>query len=679
MFSLKTKILGLTILITVVATGLSAWHNVRIQQSMLQKFAVQNGRILGETVRNSIASSMAEGKSSEVYTILKKISDETAIDAVRIFDLNGRILLSNRSEEVGDLVGAPELLAFRANRYDVAWENQSGHLHSAIVPIPNSPSCYSCHGNSKEILGVLDVRISLKELESLLTKGRHATLFSSAAMLTALVLVIGTFLLAYIDKPIRKLIEAMNHVEQGSFDQARTAIHSSVEMSLLSRQFNSMVDRLKNLIDSTVRHEREIAVAKEKLAHHDEINNMNQILEDRLQEIEHLNLTLEERIEEIEEANYKIADLASDLEEKNLNLEGAVNRLSALNRMGLALNSTMDLDKLFELLIRRTMEPLKAGIGYILLLDRSSWTLRLGGAAGIPSPVDPNKTIPLLSGGISNWVIENAQPLLLPKMSEAREFSQVSQLGFTRDTVICAPLMIKDEVIGTITMTNKTDDSIFNSNDLELLSTIAAQASVALKNARLYEEQERTYLSTVQALVSAIEANDSYTRGHSDRVTRYCIQLAKKMNLPSEGVRRLEQAAILHDIGKIGIDPSLLHKEELLSEEDLADLRKHPQIGVKILGPIHFLHDILEIIEQHHERFDGQGYPCGLRGEQMLVEAKILAVADSFDAMTSDRPYRSSFTAAEALKEIGQHAGTQFDPEVARIFIDMFQRGEISL
>jgi len=678
MFSLKSKIFALTISITVIASGFSVWHNLRIQQTMLQRFAVQNGQILGETVRNSIASAMAEGKSSRVYTILKKISDEPAIERVRIFDLHGRIILSSHAEEIGDLVGAPELLAFRANRFDLEWSNKDDLLHSALIPIANSPACYSCHDSGQEILGILDVHISLKEVEGLLAKARWGTLFSSTVMLVVLVLAIGAFLLIFIDKPVRKLVDAMNQVEQGNFDQARTSIHSSEEMFLLSRKFNSMVERLKNLIENTVKHEREMAAANHKLAHHDEINSMNRAMEERLQEIEHLNLTLEERIEEIEEANYKIADLASDLEGKNIRLERAVSRLAALNKMGIALNSTMDLDKLFELLIRQTMEPLKARIGYILLLDKPSWSLRVAGAVGIPAPVDSGRRIPLQSGGVTHWVIENSQPLLLSSMTEAREFSRISQLGFSRETVICAPLVIKEEVIGTITMANKTDESCFGTTDLELLSTIAAQASVAIKNARLYEEQERTYLSTVQALVSAIEANDSYTRGHSDRVTRYSILLAHKMNLPTETLRRLEQAAILHDIGKIGIDLSLLHKEEHLSEEDLVDLRKHPQIGVKILEPIHFLQDILEIIEQHHERVDGKGYPRGLKGNQLLIEAKILAVADSFDAMTSKRPYRQPLSVDAALKEIGAHAGSQFDPEVARTFIDMCLQSEPS-
>jgi putative nucleotidyltransferase with HDIG domain len=343
--------------------------------------------------------------------------------------------------------------------------------------------------------------------------------------------------------------------------------------------------------------------------------------------------------------------------------------------MGLAINSTMDLEKLFDLLIRKTMNTLAARFGYILLLDKEAWALKIGAIVGVPENIDTQKNVPLKPGGVSHWVIDNRQPLLIQNIDEARDFSRVSRLGFTRETVICAPLIVKDEVIGTVTIANKLDESTFNADDLELLSTIAAQASVAIKNARLYEEQQITYLNTVQALVSAIEASDAYTRGHSERVTRYSLALARHIGLSADSIKKLEQAAILHDIGKIGVDVALLHKEGKLSSEDIDILQQHPTIGVHILEPIHFLHNVLNVIEQHHERFDGTGYPHGIAGKDLLIEARILAVADTYDAMTSDRPYRKALPHEIAIQEIKDHAGTQFDPHIAESFIHLCHEG----
>lgn len=668
MNSLKIKILGLMVIIMVMTVGLTAWHNLRTQKAMLLGIADQNSRVLGETIRSSIVTTMASGHNAEVANILEKIWKEPAIESVRIFDESGRILVSGDMEEAGDLVSTADLLAYRSNSGTYEATQQGNDAFSTFVPIYNSPVCHNCHDRDTSVLGVLNVRLSLNELATLRSEGREATLLSSAGMLAILIVTITLFILIYVDAPIRKLVAAMNQVEQGEFSNAFVTVRNSAEMALLSTKFNSMVDRLKGLIERTVQHEREIAISQEKLIHHDEIRNMNITLEERLKEIEFLNITLEERIEEIEEANYKIADLVSDLEDKNTTLLQAVSRLSALYKMGLAINSTMDLGKLFELLIRKTMDTLLARHGYILLLDREARALKIGAIIGVSEDIDTTQSIPLKRGGVSRWVIDNHQPLLIQNMDDARDFSRVSRLGFTRESVICAPLTAKDEVIGTITMANKQDATPFNAEDLELLTTIAAQASVAIKNARLYEEQQNTYLSTVQALVSAIEASDAYTRGHSERVTRYSLALARQMELSAESVKRLEQAAILHDIGKIGVDVALLHKEGKLSADDIDILHQHPSIGVRILEPIHFLSNVLTIIEQHHERFDGKGYPHGLSGKDQLLEARILAVADTYDAMTSDRPYRKALSHAIALQEIADHAGTQFDPEVAEAF-----------
>jgi putative nucleotidyltransferase with HDIG domain len=182
-------------------------------------------------------------------------------------------------------------------------------------------------------------------------------------------------------------------------------------------------------------------------------------------------------------------------------------------------------------------------------------------------------------------------------------------------------------------------------------------------------------MNTIHALVSAIEASDSYTRGHSERVTRYSVALAKKLGLPQERLKIIERAAILHDIGKIGVDLTLLHKQGRLTPEDIIDLQQHPVIGMKILEPIEFLYDVRLCIGQHHERYDGRGYPNSLPSEHLLLESRILAIADSFDAMTSDRPYRKALPPDLALRELMENAGSQFDPALVPHFVELLQNG----
>ncbi len=674
MNSLKIKILTLTVAIMGIAVVLTAWHNLQTQSAMLDRMALQNSQLMSQTILNSISGEMSIGNSDNVQSVLEKIKREPSIETLNIFDESGRILASARPDETGDLVRSVDLIAFRSGRQFFASDLNGKDTYAAIVPIGNEPNCYRCHDPEQSLLGVLNLHLNFSELEAIQAKGRQATVVSSVLMLAILVVALTVFLMFYVDRPLHHLVQAMTRVEQGQFEQAQAEIHSSEEMASLAVKFNRMVERLRNLIDTTIEHERQLAITQEKLAHTTEISTMNLTLEERVKEIEHLNITLEERIEEIEEANYKIADLAGDLENKNTVLEQAVERLSALNKMGLALNSTMDPHKLFDLLIRKTMESLKARIGYILLLDSDGSSLRIAVTAGLPEPPDPELRIPLKPGGVSHWVIAHRQPLLLQNLRETRDFARVSRLGFTRETVVCAPLTVKDEIIGTISMANHQDLGSFTHEDLNLLSTIAAQASIAIKNARLYEEQQASYLSTVQALISAVEASDAYTRGHSERVTRYSLAMGRTLGLSPAAIKRLEQASILHDVGKIGIDAALLHKQGRLSAEDFQTLRRHPAIGMHILEPIQFLREVSQIIGQHHERFDGRGYPNGVSGDALLLESRILAVADTYDAMTSDRPYRKALPHSTAVTEIIDNSGTQFDPAVVAAFLASFEQ-----
>jgi putative nucleotidyltransferase with HDIG domain len=660
-----------------VAIGLTTWYNLQTQKAMLGKLASEHGRMLAETIRNSIITDMANGKNDRVEHILGKIKSEPAIDNVQIFDESGRVLMAASQEDIGNLVSTSELMAYRTGNFSFSGKTTDHDQFISIVPIYNQPVCYSCHDESIKVLGVLNLKLSLQALSEMQNSGRNATMIASGVMLIILILTITAFLLVYVDAPIRKMVSAMDLVEQGQFDDAHAAVTSSDEMTMLSSKFNYMVQRLRELMENTVKNERELAVNQEKLAHSEEIQSMNMTLEERLKEIEYLNINLEERIEEIEEANYKIADLASELEEKNIGLTLAVDRLQALYKMGLAVNATMDLDKLLNMLSNKSMETMRAQVGYILMLNEESGNLKVGGAAGISEDFDRETEIPLRPGGVSYWVMNNNQPKLVEDVDKAREFSKMSRLGFIRESVLCAPLTDKDTVIGTITIANPIDGSEFGNSDLELLSTIAAQASVAIRNARLYEEQENMYLNTVQALVSAIEASDAYTRGHSERVTRFSVALAKRLGIEGEQLKTLEQAAVLHDIGKIGIDVNLLHKKEKLTPADIDVLKLHPSIGVRILEPIHFLGDVREIIEQHHERYDGKGYPNGLSGTEWRIEGKILAVCDTYDAMTSDRPYRKALSNEIAIQEIQDHSGSQFDPAVAAAFVEMCSEGRL--
>lgn len=191
---------------------------------------------------------------------------------------------------------------------------------------------------------------------------------------------------------------------------------------------------------------------------------------------------------------------------------------------------------------------------------------------------------------------------------------------------------------------------------------------------KLYVEMRNLYISTIQALNKTVEAKDPYTSGHASRVEELAIRLAEDYNLPFDSIQNIKTAAILHDIGKIGVHDSILNKASKLSQEEFQEVMKHPSIGAEIISKVDFLKNITVIIKHHHERYDGKGYPDGLIGDEIPIEACILTIVDSYDAMTSDRPYRNALSKEEALEEIKVNAGTQFHPDLANKFISMMTR-----
>ena len=185
------------------------------------------------------------------------------------------------------------------------------------------------------------------------------------------------------------------------------------------------------------------------------------------------------------------------------------------------------------------------------------------------------------------------------------------------------------------------------------------------------EQLERAYLDTIQSLRYAVEAKDPYTRGHSDRVSEYAVLIGRKMGLSEDEIKTLQIGGLFHDIGKIGVPDTILQKEAKLTDDEYSQIKNHPSIGAHILGEAEAFKDIIPIVKHHHERFDGRGYPSRLSGEEIPLLARITAVADTFDAMTSKRSYRNALDIQYVKEEIERCKGTQFDPKIAEVFLEI--------
>jgi HD-GYP domain-containing protein (c-di-GMP phosphodiesterase class II) len=232
---------------------------------------------------------------------------------------------------------------------------------------------------------------------------------------------------------------------------------------------------------------------------------------------------------------------------------------------------------------------------------------------------------------------------------------------------MCVPLVTRQKNIGFIAAIYVTRDARPNEGQLRLISMLGSRAAAAVDNAILFGKQQQTFRQTIQALARALEAMDKYTAGHSDRVTTYARIAATQLGETPDRVELITQAGMLHDIGKLGCHANL-NKAGKLTDEEYEIFKQHPSFGKEILAPISFLRPLIPGVHLHHEHWDGSGYPLGLEGEAIPVMARILAVADAYDAMTSNRAYRQALRHSVALAEIKRCSSTQFDPFVVDAF-----------
>ncbi|MBW1808997.1 MAG: GAF domain-containing protein [Deltaproteobacteria bacterium] len=353
-------------------------------------------------------------------------------------------------------------------------------------------------------------------------------------------------------------------------------------------------------------------------------------------------------------------------------------QLGLLNKVSHLVNSSLDPREVRRRTINAAIKLVNSEAGSLLLYDRGSGELFFEVALG-EKGLEVRKVRLQEGEGIAGWVVSKGKPVVIQDCNSDERWSQrVDRKSrfITRD-MICVPVKVRGKTIGAIQAINKKKDN-FDKRDMELLVVLADQVAVALENARLFEQLQGTFLETSEALAEAIELRDAYTGGHTRRVTEYSMATGRQLKLKANELEKLRMAAILHDIGKLGVDDRVLRKPGRLDNDEFAQMKKHPRLGAEILKNVHYLMSVLPGIRSHHERTDGKGYPDSLNGKQIPLIARIIAVADTYDAMTSDRPYREGLDKKIAIQEIVDCSGAQFDPKVVTAFLKAYQAGEIT-
>ncbi|MHB8983783.1 MAG: GAF and HD-GYP domain-containing protein, partial [Carboxydocellales bacterium] len=315
---------------------------------------------------------------------------------------------------------------------------------------------------------------------------------------------------------------------------------------------------------------------------------------------------------------------------------------------------------------------------FIALFEDKNRDLKIAGGFGL-SRIIQNSELDLNSNIIHAVAVQGESISLKDNdLSSTKKF-----LGETVTNLLCVPISSKSRILGMVCLVDKHKElsgelADFDNEDEQILRSLAESLGVALENTELYRELEKTFMTTIQAMVNALEARDPHTKGHSERVARYALLIGKELKLSDSQLQNLRFAGILHDIGKIGVPETILHKASQLTLEEYSQMKMHTYYGRQILRPVQIFQELLPAIYHHHERWDGLGYPDGLKEEEIPLEARILAVADAFDAIISQRVYRKSREKEMGINEIIKYTGRQFDPQVVDAFLTAMDKTELS-
>lgn len=296
--------------------------------------------------------------------------------------------------------------------------------------------------------------------------------------------------------------------------------------------------------------------------------------------------------------------------------------------------------------------------------------------AHVIATYDEPIVLPNTGAGALSWIIKKRSERESTMLMAMRDGQQLLQgrrrpprpKAKPRTDTLVFPLRMQDRLSGLMMITSESE-LVCTDDTLEFIRLVSEVTSAGRFGTSLFEYLETSYHQIVMALANAVAAKDPYTRRHSERVAFYSIQIAMALNLTKQEKEHLSFAAMLHDIGKIGTNTDILQKKDKLAAQEQDDIKAHPVIGARILEPVHFLKPIIAAIRHHHENYDGSGYPSGLKGADIPLKARIVKIADAWDAMTSDRAYRKALCRSRALEQLARYSGTQFDPELVEVFI----------
>ena len=392
-------------------------------------------------------------------------------------------------------------------------------------------------------------------------------------------------------------------------------------------------------------------------------------LEDKMLELEKLKLALEEDVAKRKQAEMEMARLFEESQQR-------LKQVEALHSIDLAISASMDLRMTLNILLQYVGSLLNADAADILLLIPNSQQFKFSAGRGFQTD-SMERTNRRFGTSFAGRVVVERKTIVISGglVAQAdREFSKIYEReGFISYTGV--PLLVKGQIKGVLEVYYRSSHQT-ETEWLNLLETLASRAAIAIDNTQLFNDLQQSnleltlaYDATIAGWSRAMDLHDKEAEGHTQRVTDLTLNLARAMNISESQMTHIRHGALLHDIGKMGVPDQILLKADGLTPEEWEKIRKHPQLAYDMLSSIRYLQPALDIPYCHHEKWDGTGYPRGLKGEEIPLAARIFAVADVWDSITSDRPYRKGWSKKEALEYIKEQSGKYFDPEVVQEFL----------
>jgi HD-GYP domain-containing protein (c-di-GMP phosphodiesterase class II) len=360
----------------------------------------------------------------------------------------------------------------------------------------------------------------------------------------------------------------------------------------------------------------------------------------------------------------------SDVNDSWAKFDELLSSLIVIHNLGVIGTGKTKKHEFFQIVLDNACDIVDATRGSIMIYDEKTKELKIAASRGLSQELIENVHIKP-GEGIAGRAFEKGEIILVTNPEQNPQYKDFKGYDEQTEPFISLPLKIQEKIYGVLNIHLPKGRSGFSDYDLKFLNILCGQSAITVENIKLYESVENFYLEMVQTLARIIDAKDSYTGDHALRARNRAVKLAKALNMPDQMVKYIEYAALLHDIGKIGIDPRILLKPGRLSPEEYDEIKKHPMIGYQILSPIEFLAPVAQMVLYHQEWYNGSGYPEGLKGEEIPIGSRIVATIDAWDAMTSDRPYRKALSRDIAIEELKKGAGKQFDPKVVDAFLKL--------